>query len=79
MKIFKKANWYVPGTKSCPICGTKKEGAVVLIGISGTEEDNTVEARQVHLECLDLMIVNTMNAAKPKSRIIYQTFEEKGE
>ncbi|MDD5355118.1 MAG: hypothetical protein PHY56_01050 [Candidatus Omnitrophica bacterium] len=78
MRVFKHGNWEIPETPPCPICGTKKEGEVVLIPISGSNEEGSLnyEARQIHLECLDLMLL-------PKDQdggatIIYQAFEEKG-
>jgi hypothetical protein len=37
----------------CPICGTRDDKQVVLIGIAGTEEDKMIEAEQVHFDCLD--------------------------
>jgi len=52
VKVFKQGNW--GDTKVCPICKTAEEGEVVLVGIDGTEEENIVQAKQVHLKCLKL-------------------------
>lgn len=78
MRVFKQGNWAVPEAAQCPICGTKKDGEVVLIAIQGSNEEGSInyEARQVHLECLDLMILEP--TAEHKTSIIYQQFEEKG-
>lgn len=67
MKVFKKGNW--KGGIVCPICGTNKQGQVVLMGIDRTEEyglkeynlsflvsNGNIEAKQVHLDCLDLRL-----------------------
>ena len=35
----------------CPICHTKTDAPVVLVGIPGTEDDGIIEAEQVHSEC----------------------------
>ena len=35
----------------CPICHTKTDAPVVLVGIPGTEDDGIMEAEQVHSEC----------------------------
>jgi len=81
MRVFKKGNWDVAECKPCPICGTKKEGEVALIPILGSNEDDsmTYEALQVHLECLDLMIMlSPAKDKEPKIATIYQQFEEKG-
>ena len=38
----------------CPICNTLEDKPVVLVGISGTEEDNIMKAVQIHVNCLEL-------------------------
>jgi len=50
MKIFKNIN----KDGKCIICNTNKDGEVCLVKLVGTEEDNIMEAGQVHIECLDL-------------------------
>lgn len=52
MRIFKKPN--ISGGFICPICGSSEEKEVVLIGIQGTENNGNMEARQYHLDCIDL-------------------------
>jgi hypothetical protein len=55
MRVFSGFN---PGTKEhpsvCPVCGTARDQETVLIEIVGTAKDGIAEAKQVHLECLDL-------------------------
>ena len=73
MRVFKKGNWDVD--RACPICGTKKEGEVVLVGISGTESDGIMKGLQVHLECLDPIVIYA--DSENKRGIIIQRFENK--
>lgn len=44
----------------CPICKEHSDKPVVLIPISGTEDGNIMEARQYHLECLDLQEIQIL-------------------
>lgn len=53
MRIFENGNWSHGNV--CPICKTNKSGKVILIGIQGTEEDNIMEAKQFHLDCINLL------------------------
>ena len=39
----------------CPICELQDKGDAVLIGVSGTQQGNDIEAKLVHLNCLNLM------------------------
>lgn len=41
---------------SCPICGTNADAPVVLVPIEGTEDGLTVQAKQVHEECYNLLL-----------------------
>ena len=52
MKIFKNGNWK---NDKCPICHTSTKGKVVLVGIIGTEEGFNMQAKQIHLDCIDLL------------------------
>ena len=52
---------------NCPICNKNDEKEVVLLGIHGTENDNIIEAEQVHLSCLNPIIYKD-------DRIIAQKF-----
>jgi hypothetical protein len=54
----------------CPICHTSDDKPVVLIGIQGTKEGNIIEARQYHLECIELLEMDL-----PYNTIIYQQFD----
>lgn len=38
----------------CPICGTREDKPIVLIGIAGTEEGNNIQAEVFHLDCIEL-------------------------
>ena len=59
MKVFKEMNTI--GDDLCPICCTADKKEVVLIGVDGTEGDGIMEARQVHLDCLDLRMTTIEN------------------
>jgi hypothetical protein len=50
--MFKKMN---TEGEVCPICKTKKQKPVVLIGVAGTQKGNNMQAVQIHLECLELI------------------------
>lgn len=73
MRIFDHPN--LTGFK-CPICGTSADKPVVLIGIDGTQEDNLIEAIQVHLDCIELRIADR---PEEEGKIIYQiiSYEKK--
>jgi len=54
MRVFEKPN--LSNNWKCPVCGTSDIKEVVLIGIEGTREGfGTIEAEQVHLDCLELI------------------------
>jgi hypothetical protein len=38
----------------CPICGTSDDKQIVLIPISGTQDGGNMQARQYHLDCIDI-------------------------
>ncbi len=50
MRTFKQGNW--SGDDNCLICGTQKQGEVILVPITGTKEGNKIQAKQVHTDCL---------------------------
>ena len=54
MKIFKGPNTDVEFI--CPVCGTGEIEPVTLVGLSGTEADGNMQAVQVHVRCLKLVI-----------------------
>jgi hypothetical protein len=69
MRLFDHFN---TATKDpCPICKTKDDKKTVLIIIDGTEQDGIAEAKQTHLDCIELRY-------KPEPGIIYQRIVEKG-
>lgn len=70
MRIFTKMN--VDGNDVCPICKTKEEKEVCLVGIDGTKEGNIMQAIQIHIECLELQI----RKCDDGSMIIYQAIIE---
>lgn len=49
----------------CPICRTKADKPVVLVGIHGTEDEGNMQAEQVHLECYEL--VERMSKSESKA------------
>jgi hypothetical protein len=54
MRAFKKPN--LGSGWKCPICDTSEEKEVVLVGIIGTEDGNNIQAEQIHLDCIDLVL-----------------------
>jgi len=57
MRIFEHPN---TTAKSCPICHTMDDKPVTLISIAGTENGGICEAIQVHVDCLDLIYLPTL-------------------
>ena len=53
----------------CPICHTKDDKEVVLVGITRTEDGGNIEAEQIHLDCIDLMYDKDCN-------ILYQKLKQ---
>ena len=54
MRVFEHPN--TSGGFICPICHTGDDVPVVLVGIDGTQQGRNVQAKQVHLACLELTI-----------------------
>jgi len=54
MRSFAHPNLYNKEWK-CPICETRNDKEVVLIGIIGTQSGNNIQAEQFHLDCVDLL------------------------
>lgn len=52
MRIFEHPNM---NGFICPVCGKSDDKPVTLVGISGTEDGGNMEARQVHVDCIDLI------------------------
>lgn len=73
MRVFDHFN---PHSKDvCPICGTNKDSPVVLVSKDGTQKGNTIQAMQVHVECLELRY-SDMFLSRP---IIYQLLGKDGD
>ena len=53
MRFFDKMN--SSNGEVCPICGTAKDGKVLLVPIPGTEDGNISEAKQIHADCAHLV------------------------
>lgn len=52
MRVFKHPN--LTNGWRCPICNTNDDKPVTLIGITGTENGNIIQAEQFHVDCLEL-------------------------
>jgi len=68
MRTFKSMN--KSSDAKCPICLTQNDGDVVLIGIVGTQDDGLIEAKQFHLDCIELIYDEENN-------LIYQVLDKK--
>ncbi len=51
MRVFEHANLHDAAT--CLVCEKPEDKPVVLVGIIGTEKGHNMEARQVHVDCLE--------------------------
>ena len=40
----------------CPVCKTAADAPTYLIPMPGTEDDGIVEAKQMHVECFNLVM-----------------------
>jgi hypothetical protein len=52
MRIFQHAN--LSGEDTCLVCEKADDKPVVLIGVIGTEDGHNMQARQVHVDCIEL-------------------------
>ena len=78
MRLFEKGNW--SGKTACPVCKTNKDGQVTLIPKIGTGDNpkkkfQNFEAKQAHLDCLDLwfdekngFIIQKINTKNPTNK-----------
>lgn len=64
MRIFREPN--VEQGFICPICKTSDKSPVTLVGVSETEEDGRMNAIQVHVDCLQLVVVDLEQEGKNK-------------
>jgi len=71
VRIFKHPN--VSNEWVCPICGTADDKPVTLIGISGTERDNIMQAEQFHIDCLSL---NSLHLNDVDEHLIYMRYDD---
>ena len=55
----------------CPVCKTKEDKPITLIGIVGTEEDGNIQAVQVHVDCIDLLYYPEHNLLAQKLGELY--------
>lgn len=62
MKIFKGMNT----EGKCLICQTNEDKPCILIGKHGTQEDNIMQAEQVHVDCIDLIYYPDINVIAQK-------------
>ena len=69
MRTFKRI-----GSGKCFICGTKKKGECILIGIDGTASDGNEQAEPIHVDCLDLRL--SRFPAPGYKGLIYQKIKE---
>jgi len=53
MRTFK----HFPKEKKCPICGKSDDKECILAGIEGTQEGNNMEALPIHLDCIELTLL----------------------
>ena len=67
MRVFKEPNLFNEKWK-CPICGTRDVKEVVLIGKEGTQEGHNIQAEQVHLDCIELLLYEDMGVIAMKFR-----------
>jgi hypothetical protein len=65
MRTFKRFNSV---GEPCPVCNTRDDKETVLVALAGTQEDGNAEARQVHLECIELWF----GVAKDGTKVFYQ-------
>ena len=64
MKIFKHGNFTNGST--CFICGGTQDGPVTLIGVVGTQVGYNMEAKQAHVDCLELLYYPDMEVIAMK-------------
>jgi hypothetical protein len=55
----------------CPLCGTADKKPVILAGIQGTEDGNNMQAEQIHLDCIELQIIELPGGEKALAQFYY--------
>jgi len=78
MKIFDHPNLT---DFKCSICGTNDDKPVTLIGISGSEDGHTMRAEQIHVDCIDLILIQGNNNSTWLTQFVGNNWQEifKGE
>ena len=67
MRTFNHPNFSKKaGNDSCLICKKQDDKPVVLIGIVGTKDGGNIQAKQVHLDCIDLLYYPDSNILAQK-------------
>ena len=78
MRVFEHPNLE---NFKCPICGTSDDKPVVLVAIDGTEKGRNMEARQYHIECIDLVemkfVMGGFHDTPPAKMFLTMAFFEK--
>jgi len=59
----------------CPICGTSEDKPVTLVGILETLHDGIMQAKQIHVDCIDLLY-DDYNIGNIGDKVIYHLFPE---
>ena len=72
MRIFEHPNME---NFKCPICGLDDNKPIVLIGVDGTQEGWNMQARQYHVDCIDLIEYGTLDKKTPV--VLGMTFTRK--
>ncbi len=62
MKIFKEPNMSFGFV--CPICKKSTVLPITLVGVLSTVKDGKMEAIQVHIDCLNLVVIEDEGAGK---------------
>ena len=71
MKIFDHPN--IDADWKCPICYTNTDKPVILIGIHGTEYGRNIESKQIHIDCIELTMVDVIDGT-----MLIQQFKHRG-
>lgn len=56
MKIFQHPNILKEKPEeTCLVCKKPEDKPVILVGIVGTEDGGNMQAKQIHVDCIDLL------------------------
>ena len=70
MQIFDHPNMV---NFTCPICGTADDRPCGLVRIDDTEQNGIMEARQYHIDCIDLREARSKTHAA--ETVVYHAFD----